>query len=242
MRFGRFPHIPRDTKKEKPDSFYEQYLYTFEEMVVAELKVLNECLSTTNGSAIIGAKMRWGDQSWIKHEFTRRTTLGLPPLAALDEFCYGDILNANVPKKQWIDLNEKYPEKVIDATNVHLKQSIVGRGLYTLPLEWWYGAFRTNKELFFVCTEELSDRSGKGLNQLGDFLGLPVNQYNFSESIAGGAYNVAGFRGYDQEVPLDMLENKSEIPLSKNVRKMLDEFVKPYNERLFDLVGRRCDW
>jgi hypothetical protein len=241
MRFGRFPHIPKDLKKEKPDSFYEKYLYSFEEMVLAELKVLKECLDIKNGSAIIGAQIRWGEQVWIKDEFRRRATLGLPPMAALDEFCYGEVLNSKVPKRQWIELNKKYPEKVIDGLNVHLKQAIVGRGLYTLPLEWWYSVFPT-QEIFFVCTEELSDRSGETLNQLGDFLGLPPGQYNFSESIAAGAYNVAGYRGYDQEVPLDVIETKPEIPLSKEVRLQLDEFIRPYNERLFKLVGRTCEW
>lgn len=241
MRFGRFQHIPKDRKKEKPDSFYEKYLYTFEEMVLAELKVLKECLDVINGTAVVGARIRWGSQTWIKDEFARRASLGLPPMAALDEFCYGEILNSKVPKRQWIELNEKYPEKVIDGVNVHLKQSLVGRGLYVLPLEWWYGVF-PKQELFFVCTEELSDRSGEGLNQLGDFLGLPPDQYNFSESIATGAYNVAGYRGYDEEVPLTVIENKTEIPLSKEVRKQLDDFIRPYNKGLFELVGRRCDW
>jgi hypothetical protein len=32
------------------------------------------------------------------------------------------------------------------------------------------------------------------------------------------------------------------IPLSDQVRQELEDFVRPYNERLFNLVGRRCNW
>ena len=32
------------------------------------------------------------------------------------------------------------------------------------------------------------------------------------------------------------------IPLSEEVRQEYLDFVRPYNERLFTLIGKRCDW
>jgi hypothetical protein len=248
IRRGKFKHIPSDRHNEKPDSFYEQYLFSFEDMMKAELRVLKKCLAAPNGAAIVGARQRFAGKPWAQGEYNRRQRLGLPPMADLDEFCYGKALSFKVPRVQWVDLTNQYPEKVIELKNVHLKQSLIGRGLYTFPLEWWYTVFPHN-ELYFVCTEELQDRSGQSLNNLGDFLGLPQNQYNFSESVATGAFNVGGHRGYDKEIPWSEIEkdqqtkkNKTEIPLSAEFRKELEAFVRPYNERLFALVGRRCDW
>lgn len=242
MRKGKYRHILKDGKKsKKPDSFYEKYLYTFEELLKAELSVLRQCLSAPNGTAVIGAKTKWGNEHWIRNEYLRREMNNLPPMAALDEFCYGPTISAAVPRQQWVDLHNQFPDKVIDMKNVHLKQSMIGRGLYTLPLEWWYGVFPQN-EIFFMCTEELSDQTGDALNELGTFLGLPMNQYNFSQSIASGAYNVAGHHGYDTEIPWSTIKTSTKVPLSIEFRKELQEFIRPYNERLFALVGRRCKW
>ena len=82
------------------------------------------------------------------------------------------------------------------------------------------------------------------MNRVGEFLGLPRYD-NFSAVVQGGAYNVGGHRGYDHEISWNQLkqEHKSDdIPLTDEFRKELEEFIKPYNERLFEMTGRRCDW
>lgn len=247
MRNGRIYGI----KPHQEDGYYEPYLFSFEDMMVAELQTLRECLTAPNGSAIAGAKEMWGSQSWVQPEYARREKLGLDPLVDLDGFCYGEPVSKRIIRKQWADLIQKYPGKVIQERNVHLKQSIIGRGLYVLPLEWWYAAFNKS-DIYFVCTEELNDMTGEPLNKLGQFLGLPA--YNFSKTVSRGAYNVGGHEGYDTEVSWSDLENEHpsnttddtalehEIPLSDAFRRELEEFIRPYNERLFELIGRRCDW
>jgi hypothetical protein len=237
-------------KRGQPDEYYEQYLFSFEDMMKAELSVLRECLAP-DGSAVLGAREKWGSKGWAQVEYDRRERLGLEPLVDLDGFCYGKLVNSKVIRRQWADLMEQYPEKVIESKNVHLQQSMIGRGLYALPLEWWYAVFRRD-DIFFVCTEDLSDLSGEPLNELGGFLGLPP--FNFSDTIRKGAYNVGGHRGYDKEISWTEIERerensdesgsdeKANIPLSAEFRKELSDFIGPYNERLFALIGRRCDW
>lgn len=247
MREGKIGGIPLGLG----DDFYKTLLFSFEEMVVAELGILRKCLSVPSGSAVAGARMTWGNQPWTKPEFERREKLNLEPLVDLDGFCYGGKVNNNVLREQWVELKERNPSKVIPPLNVHLIQSIVGRGLYVLPLEWWYAVF-DKSDIYFLCTEELTDMSGEPINKLGQFLGLP--SYNFSSTVSQGAFNVGGHKGYDTEISWSDLEEESannsvgvsstiqEVPLSIAIRQELDEFYQPYNDRLFDLVGRGCAW
>ena len=133
--------------------------------------------------------------------------------------------------------------KVILDRNLHLTQAFIGRSLYLFPLEWWYTAF-PREHIYFVCTEELEDFSGESMNSVGKFLGLPRYD-NFSEVVQGGAFNVGGHRGYDNEISWDKIGNehkKDEVELSVELRKEVEEFIRPYNERLFNMSGRRCNW
>jgi hypothetical protein len=248
MQGGRIVGI----KENMDDSYYEQFLFSFEDMIVAELAILRECLSIPNGTAVSGARNAWGAKAWAVAEFERRSALGLDPLVDLDGFCYGGQITRRFIRKQWISLFEKYPKKIIPNKNLHLTQAMIGRGLYTFPLEWWYAIFNSS-DIYFLCTEELRNLTGEPLNKLGQFLGLP--SFNFSETVSQGAYNVGSHHGYDNEVSWTELEEehslnetdlqdsmKEEIPLSPEIRIELENLVRPYNERLFKLVGRRCDW
>ena len=242
----------RGIKRGQSDEYYEQFLFSFEDMMRAELQTLRECLSAPNdGAAVRGARETWGSQSWAQAEYQRREEQGLPPMVDSDGFCYGEKVSETVLRKQWTELVAKHPEKVIMKKNLHLQQSFIGRSLYALPLEWWYTVFDSS-DIYFICTEEMRDMSGEPLNQLGQFLGL--SSFNFSDAVGKGAYNVGGHRGYDKEVPWEAIEEEkesnsttslaksNEIPLSDEFRRELEDFLRPYNERLFELVGRRCDW
>ena len=247
MHHGKVKGIRRG----QTDEHYQQYLFSFQDMVQAELRVLRDCLAAPNGTSVQGARQRFGSQPWARHEYERREKLGLPPLVDLDGYCYGEPVKSKALRKQWIELMERYPDKVIQDKNVHLTQAFIGRGLYSLPLEWWYAVYKPS-DIYFVCTEELSDVSGEPLNRLGQFLGL--SSYNFSDAVSKGAYNVGSHRGYDLETSWADIENEKlgnsttsivetdKIPLSDELRKEVEDFIRPYNERLFDVVGRRCNW
>jgi hypothetical protein len=232
-------------EKDQSDEYYTEYLFSFEDLMQAELAALRDCLGP-NGAGVTGAEKKWGREQWAQPEYNRRKSEGLPPLVDLDGFCYGSRVSRTVPRKQWTEIMTRYPQKKILDKNMFLVQSLLGRSLYVLPLEWWYAQF-DHKDLFFVCTEELSDMSGAPLAQLASFLGLP--DYNFSSIVQAGAYNVGGHKGYDEEVTWDTIskensvnKTKAEIPLSEDVLSELNEFIAPYNERLFSLIGKRCSW
>ena len=246
------------------DYYRENHLFSFEEMLKAELKVLRECLEP-GGRGERKAKERFGKMAWAIDEFQRREQQGLPPLIDLDEHCYGNKVKHLVPRRQWADLIEANPDKIINLPNLHLVQSFIGRSIYALPLEWWYIAFPP-EDIYLVCNEDMRDNTADMLNRLTSWLGLP--DFDFSDVVSQGMYNVGGHQGYDKATPWedvdpdagdagdiepqygmqkedehDLLEEREEnIPISEELRKELLDFVRPYNERLFELTGQRCSW
>lgn len=228
--------------KQSDDYYKEIYLFSLEELVRAELDQLQKCIYDFG---IKETRDLWYTQKWTQKEFEYRQLHGLPPLIDLDAVCYGKQVNKTVLREQWAGLQMEHPEKYIPARQAFLIQAIIGRSLYVLPLEWWYIEFQRN-DLIFVCTEELNNATA--LLEIARQLGLP--DYDFEQAISQGAYNVGGHRGYDTATSWSELYNETEtaaviqkeIPLSAELRQDLEEFLKPLNERLFSLVGKRCDW
>ena len=245
FRNGRVPGVPTNLSVAE---YQDQYLFSFEDTIRAELMVLRKCLTAPNGSAIVNARKRYGPTIWGQKIYAAREKQGLPPLVDLDRFCYGERVSRTVLRPQWKDLMQQYPQKVIIDINTHLLQSHVGRSLYALSLEWWYAHFDAN-DIFFMCTENMKDLSGASMEPLRQWLGLPI--FNFSNTLKQGAYNVGGHLGYDKQEPWDSFSQPNSsgglspgkvIPLSDEFRQELETFVRPYNERLFKLVGKRCQW
>jgi hypothetical protein len=245
----------RGIESGQTDEYYHEFLFSFEELIRAELDLLKECLSSSSspdedGYGAVDTRTRWGGKKWARQEFERRQNMSLPPLIDLDEICYGKRISKQVLRRQWTTLQTENPSKIILDHNTHLVQAIIGRSLYLYPLEWWYLQF-DDKDIFFMCTEELNDMTGAPLNELGMHLGL--ESYNFSSVVAEGAYNVGGHRGYDKATSWAEVEEEEhhsqqehgddkEIPLSEALKQELQDFLDPINERLFQLTGRRCNW
>ena len=264
----------RGILRDQPDEYYEPYLFSFEELIRAELKQLKKCLSVPGGFGASRTRSKWYPEKWTNAEFDKRKEQGLDPLIDLDDVCYGQPVNRTVLRPQWAELQMTHPEKFIPARNAFLIQSLIGRSLYVLPLEWWYILFDSNDILFF-CTEDLNEPSK--LNDLSMQLGLP--SFDYTPIVDQGAFNVGTNQGYDQATPWEELEsdplltppkdfvpqplaslngsealgppeggidqeplNDAAIPLSAELRKELLDFVHPYNERLFQLTGKRCNW
>ena len=190
----------------------------------------------------------------------------LQPLIDLDGICYGTTINKTVYREQWAEMQMNNPDKVLRNMNLHLTQAMIGRSLYVFPLDWWYLNFKPEGEpgdsISFVCTEDLAKPDT--LNNLTAELGLPKYD-GFDAVVAEGAYNVGGHRGYDtatswEEIELEhesqtkgntgndtgLSENSASVrngyPLPEDLYQELKEFIDPLNERLFELVGKRCDW
>jgi hypothetical protein len=83
------------------------------------------------------------------------------------------------------------------------------------------------------------------MSSVGDFLGLP--DFDYTDVTKTGMFNTGENSGYDTatkwsddvQLPSSSMNN---IPISDELRKEYMDFVKPYNERLFQLIGKRCDW
>ena len=232
IRKGKVPGIPTD----KSDEYYKtHHLFFFEDMAQAELTLLKECL-VPGGEAQSKAREKY--KSWAQQMFSWRKENDLPELRDV-ELCYGAQVLGTVPRKQWVELVKSHPRYVIDTPNLQLTEAILGRGLYATALEWWYSVF-PKEDVHVLCLEELSNGIHK-MNNLTAFLGLPA--YNFSEVLAEGFYNVADHEGYDTLTTREETRNSHhDIPLSDFMKQDLLDFFAPYNEQLFELIGRRCPW
>ena len=245
----------------RTEQFYkDNYLYSFEELASAELAALKECLQA-GGRGETYAYDRYGksDNMFFHGTFLSRANSSKTPLIDLDGACYEETKSPTVPRVQWNELALRSPDKILDLPNLQLTQSIIGRGVYVLPLEWWYEVFASASEhgedwIHTVCTEEMGDEPVESMNDVASFLGLP--KFDFTAATRLGRYNVGGHRGYDTVTAVDEesdesnqsspLDNKTApidlTSISDELMTELKEFYRPYNERLFQLIGKRCDW
>jgi len=124
------------------DENYYQYLFTFEQLVRAELETLGKCLAPGGSGEQWSLKKYGRPETFFHQSVHRRMHDKNSTLINLDEACYVKTKSKHLPpRKQWIHLAMEYPHKIIDLPNLHLIQSLVGRGVYVLPLEWWYEVF-----------------------------------------------------------------------------------------------------
>jgi len=133
--------------------------------------------------------------------------------------------------------------------------------MYALPLGWWYEVVSiaaANKEdhIRVVGTEDMADTPENAMDDVTKFLGLP--EFDFANVTNVGRYNVGGHRGYDtitkshddDEDDDDGMAEGSVLPhqevdllaISDALMNELTHFYHPYNERLFQLIGKRCPW
>jgi hypothetical protein len=250
------------------DEYYEPYFFSFEELVKAELQQLRNCL---HGFGPEKTRSQWYHLSWTQPEFDRREKEGLDPLIDLDGLCYGHKkVNDTVLREQWAELQMKHPERHIPPSNAFLTQAIIGRSLYVFPMEWWYILF-DSKDILFYCTEDLSDAEkfndfsmqlglpsynysevmGQGAFNVGGHRGYDKatsweelqeeekEQVDPSSS-SSATLDVSSSSKNDDTKKDDSADDG--IPLSAELRQEVLDFVRPYNERLFQLVGKRCEW
>mmetsp|Transcript_16231 Transcript_16231/g.30698 ORF Transcript_16231/g.30698 Transcript_16231/m.30698 type:complete len:578 (+) Transcript_16231:2344-4077(+) len=234
-------HKAEKYKQPHTDEWYmRNKIFSFEELIRAELNVLKVCLKP-GGLGETGARDLYGLTEWGAAAMEQRTQEGKLPLVTIDESCYGARVSKSVPRLQWEKMVEKYPKKIIDVPNLHLVQSLIGRSLYALPLEWWYALY-SKKDLYIVCSEDLRHRPKEVMSNVSDFLGLP--SFDFTNVTSAGLYNVGGHTGYDTVTRWNNTNYAppDTIPISKELRNEYLNFVNPFNERLFQLIGKRCNW
>ena len=98
-------------------------------------------------------------------------------------------------------------------------ENILSRGFYANQLEIWFEKF-PKKQLLMIPSEDLAQKPDQVLRKVFEFLNLPY------------------FKIKDLTK-----QNKREYPPMKDeTRKLLTEFYKPYNEKLYSLVNQHFDW
>jgi hypothetical protein len=135
-------------------------------------------------------------------------------------------------------------------TNPHLYRQFLGRGAYSLMLEHWFGAFDRDA-IAILCTDDITAQGGGSLpgtvgpaatmRRVALFLGLD-GSFDFEATVAKGKFNAAGLRGYDQVTPWGEAVKDGKDPMPLALAAALQAFYRPFNERAFELAGRRCPW
>ena len=98
-------------------------------------------------------------------------------------------------------------------------ENLLARGFYANQLEVWFEKFQKN-QLLMISTEDLAQKTDQVLTKVFEFLDLPY-------------FKIRDFTK----------QNKREYPLMKDeTRKLLIEFYKPHNEKLYSLINQHFDW
>ena len=110
-----FRHVPAN----QTDNYYEsKYLFSFEDFIRSELKVLKECIFGRRGEE--ETRKKWGEYPWAKNEFKRRSKEGLPPIIDVIGVCYGEQVSEKVHRPQWIEMIDSNPQKVLPRARHHV--------------------------------------------------------------------------------------------------------------------------
>ena len=98
-------------------------------------------------------------------------------------------------------------------------ENILARGFYANQLEIWFEKFQ-KKQLLMIPSEDLAQKPDQVLRKVFEFLDLPY-------------FKIKDFTR----------QNKREYhPMKDETRKLLVEFYKPHNKKLFDMLGSKFDW
>ena len=96
---------------------------------------------------------------------------------------------------------------------------ILARGFYAKQLEYWFKKF-PRKNILLISSENFANKTVETLSRIFNFLDIP-----------------------DQKIIDLTKQNKIVYPKMKDsTRDFLVDYFKPYNEKLFELLGERFDW
>ena len=98
-------------------------------------------------------------------------------------------------------------------------ENILARGFYADQLEIWFEKFQ-KRQLLMIPSEDLAQKPDQVLTKVFEFLDLPY-------------FKIKDFTK----------QNKREYsPMKDKTRKLLIEFYKPHNEKLYSLTNQHFDW
>jgi len=123
--------------------------------------------------------------------------------------------------KMEMDKIDKSKSKLNDESYIvdTFYENLLARGFYANQLEVWFEKFQKN-QLLMISTEDLAQKTNQVLTKVFEFLDLPY-------------FKIRDFTK----------QNKREYPPMKDeTRKLLIEFYKPHNEKLYSLINQHFDW
>mgnify|MGYP001254810586 FL=1 len=96
---------------------------------------------------------------------------------------------------------------------------LLGRGLYAKQLEYWFKKI-PKEQILIISSEKLQNNTEETLSEVFEFLEISKQDINDLTK-----------------------QNKIGYPKMKDsTREVLNNFFKPYNEKLFNLLGKTFDW
>ena len=158
---------------------------------------------------------------------------------------FEDVIKSELKR---IEIGNKKPELKIENTNYnHFAFSHLRDGLYVQHLERWLKFF-PNEQLLVLHTKDLSTNFDNTLAKTFEFLNLPKyqiesriekNKIDKVRPIGGHERNI--YKNIDSKTRT--LFNVQNYPEMKSeTRKFLQDFFRPHNEKLFEMIGRRFEW
>tara|TARA_B110001454_G_scaffold187155_1_gene184371 strand:- start:229 stop:1227 length:999 start_codon:yes stop_codon:yes gene_type:complete len=149
-----------------------------------------------------------------------------------------------------IKIEDEKPEFTIENSNYNHFQpafSYLRHGIYSNYILNWLKSF-PKEQLLILNTKDLYNNLGNTLDKTFQFLNLPKyqienkipkNKIDKIRPIAGRVSNI--YKNINSKT--QTLFNVQNYPEMKpKTRKSLQDFYRPYNEKLFEIIGRRFDW
>ena len=123
--------------------------------------------------------------------------------------------------KNEISMQETYPNSITEENFevFNKKDSYLLKGIYVEQLKIWTKLF-SEKNILILSTETLNSEPIATLKSVFQYLNLPY---------------------YKIKNPQHQKQKKYD-PMNPKTRKLLIEFFKPHNERLFKLIGKKFEW
>jgi len=130
------------------------------------------------------------------------------------ETTFEDIVNYE------IEIIEKNNDSKDDAFLVNTFYELdLGKGLYAKQLEYWFKKI-PRQNIFIISSEDLQTNTEHTLSEIFEFLEIPI-----------------------QKIEDVTRQNKIKYPkMDSSTREILNNFFKPYNEKLFSLLGKKFNW
>lgn len=126
-------------------------------------------------------------------------------------------------RQMYLDQKNSLNLEKNNSLNLHyLTYSYVGRSMYIDQIERWLEHYR-REQMLIVESRRLQNDPRQTLETVFNFLDLPVSNYPFPQQFT--RYNAFSYP-----------------PMNPATRQELVEFFRPYNQRLYDLLGVDFGW